>query len=241
MKILSIIKYSFSLIGAIALVAAFYLYQSTHQFLASAQIVEGEVIDLIRVAPIQNTTSGGVTIRSESYTYSPAVRFVTQEGESIEFISSVSSNPPRFEIGEKLSVAYNPSAPKSARINDFIALWFAPLIFGGLGLLFFVIGGTMIAIGLFKGRQKEILKKSGKKIRTQFVDIKINSALVVNDKNPYQIHTQWKDPSTSTVHNFQSDNIWTDPTGSVPEEITVYIQHDNPKNYYVDLSFLPAT
>jgi hypothetical protein len=99
----------------------------------------------------------------------------------------------------------------------------------------------MFAIGLFKGRRKELLKERGVKIKTQFVNVEVNRSLEVNGRNPYQITVQWKNPRTAAVHNFRSDNIWTDPTGRIPDEVTVYIERDNPKKYYVDLSFLPAT
>jgi hypothetical protein len=119
MKVLSVIKYAFTLVGTIALLVAFYLYQETQQFLASAVTVEGEVIELVRVAPDRKPMTGGVSIRVESYTYAPAVRFLTQEGQLIEFTSPTSTNPPRYAVGDKLSVAYSQSDPHSAKIHTF--------------------------------------------------------------------------------------------------------------------------
>jgi hypothetical protein len=64
--------------------------------------------------------------------------------------------------------------------------------------------------------------------------------LSVNDRHPFQIVTQWQNPSTSEIHVFESDNIWYDPSEFITNQrITVYIEKENPKKYWVDLSFLP--
>lgn len=42
------------------------------------------------------------------------------------------------------------------------------------------------------------------------------------------------------MHVFVSDCIWFDPTDHIDtDELTVLIDKDSPKKYYVDISFLP--
>ena len=64
--------------------------------------------------------------------------------------------------------------------------------------------------------------------------------VTANTTNPYLIYVQWKKPMTSKLHVFKSENIWFDPTDHInTDEITVLIESNNPKKYYVDTSFLP--
>jgi hypothetical protein len=56
----------------------------------------------------------------------------------------------------------------------------------------------------------------------------------------YRICAQWTNPVTSEIHIFNSENIWFDPADHInTDEVTVLIERDNPKKYYVDISFLP--
>jgi hypothetical protein len=38
---------------------------------------------------------------------------------------------------------------------------------------------------------------------------------------------------------FTSENVWFDPSAHLGNELTVFIERDNPKRYYVDLTMLP--
>jgi len=74
--------------------------------------------------------------------YVPRVRFQTKNGQIIEFYSGNGSNPPMYEVNDKVKVLYNSDFPQYAVINSFIELWLGPVIYTGLGLffvLFFII------------------------------------------------------------------------------------------------------
>ncbi|MGI9334629.1 MAG: DUF3592 domain-containing protein [Gammaproteobacteria bacterium] len=230
MKALTVIKYLFSAIGLALLVGAFYWYKSTQDFLANAIVAEGTVLELIRSRSSD----------SSSYTYAPVVQFRTESGSLHEFTSSTSSNPPSYAVGESVGVLYEASAPESARINSFFSLWGGPTIAGGLGAVFFTIGASIVLAGRLKGSKIQHLKVNGTPIKTTFQGVEINRSLRVNGRSPYRIVTQWKNPSTSELHLFESENIWFDPSDHINvDEITVLIERHNPKKYYVDISFLP--
>lgn len=55
-------------------------------------------------------------------TYAPIVSYVVDNKE-YTYSSSNSSDPPAFEIGEAVTVLYNPMQPSEARINTFFELW----------------------------------------------------------------------------------------------------------------------
>ncbi len=228
MKVIAIIKYLFTLIGAAMLAGAFFWYGSTSNFLKEAVKAEGAVVELVR------------SQSSDSTTYRPVVHFLSQDGRQIEFTSTSGSNPPSYTSGEKVEVLYLPSAPQDARINGFFSLWGGPVIVGGMGSLFFLIGAGIMLAGLFKGRSDDKLRLHGTPVSTQFQSVEQNRSLSVNGRHPFRIFTQWHNPATSELHIFQSNNLWFDPSDHInQQQITVFIDAANPKKYLVDLSFLP--
>lgn len=228
MRTISIVKYAFTVVGLGMLVGSFFIYQNTQYFLNDALTTEGTVIELVR------------SRSSDSTTYRPVVEFKTHGGSKVEFTSSSGSNPPSYSKGEVVEVLYQESSPEQAKINGFFSLWGASTILGGLGAVFFLVGISIILFGSLKRKKIEHLKKNGIAIKAKFQSVETNRSLDVNGRNPYQICVQWKNPATSELHVFNSDNIWFDPTDHINnDEITVLIDKDNPKKYHVDISFLP--
>jgi len=228
MRTIAIVKYVFTFAGAGMLLGALFLYQSTRSFLAQATTTIGTVVDL------EQSRS------SDSTTYRPVVSFTSQKGEAIRFTSSSGSNPPSYSKGEKVEVFYLPAEPYKAKINGFFSLWGGAVIIGGMGGVFFLIGAGITLVIMLKNRSDEYLKKQGIPIETQFQGVEVNKALSVNGRNPFRITTQWLNPETSEVHVFESGNLWFDPTDHVKnKKIRVFIERNNPKKYYVDVSFLP--
>jgi len=75
----------------------------------------------------------------EGCAYAPIVSFKTREGKTVTFESTYSSNPPAYEIGEKVTVIYALEAPDKAVIKG------AGLAFR---LVFMIAGGLIAGIGL---------------------------------------------------------------------------------------------
>lgn len=228
MKKASIINKIFLVIGIGMLIGSFFMYSNTKEFLNSAIETEGVVTELVR------------SHSSDSIMYRPIFEFKTQEGKTVEITSSVASNPPSYSRGEKIDVLYQESAPEKAKINSFFSLWGATLIVGVIGLVFLLIAVFTLVFGLLKNKKVVYLKKNGVPVTAKFQSVDINSTYEINGKHPYQISAQWKNPATSELHIFKSENIWFDPTDHISQDhVTVLIEKDNPKKYYMDISFLP--
>lgn len=91
-------------------------------------------------------TPGVVIELRENYdedgvTYTPKVQFITMEGVSIEFYSSYASNPPSYQIGELVTVVYQPRNPEDAIIKGEGQL---------LHIFFMAFGGLFATIGLYQ-------------------------------------------------------------------------------------------
>lgn len=226
MKTIAILKYAFAAIGIAMLGGALFWIQQTRSFLSEAAVAQGTVVDLVR--------SGGDS------TYRPVVRFQAADGKAIEFTSGAGSSPPAYSKGEKVEVLYRPAAPQDAAIKGFISLWLGPTILGGLGAAFLAIGASMIAVVRIKAQQAAYLRAQGMPIQTKFQGVELNTSLHVNGVSPFRVVTQWRNPATSELHVFRSENLWFDPSDHIKtEHITVFVDPADPKKYAVDLSFLP--
>jgi len=234
LSVLTIIKYLFTVIGLALFVGAAFAFLHTKNFLEDALTADGTVIELVRSRSSSKNSS------NNSYIYTPVVEFQMQDGSTIEFTSSAGSNPPKYTRGEVVEVFYHKSSPENAKINDFFSLWGWTFICTMLGVAFSLVGLSMLLVGFLRGRKIAWLKENGMPIKAKFQRVGINRGVKVNGRSPYVVYAQWHNPYTNKVHVFRSENISFDPTKQLnTDEITVLIEKDNPKNYYVDLSFLP--
>lgn len=228
MKSMAIVKYLFATVGLGLLVGAYLTYTNTQDFLQNASSASGTVTELVR------------SVSDDSTTYRPVVEFTTANGDKIEFTSSSGSNPPSYSRGEIVDVFYDQSKPEQAKINGFFSLWGMSLILGGIGTVFSIFGISIIVADHLKSKKIDYLLTNGVPIRANFNKVEINNSVKANGRRPYRIFAQWLDPNTGMMQIFHSDNIWFDPTDHIPsDQITVLIENNNPKNYHIDLSFLP--
>ena len=83
-------------------------------------------------------------------TYAPRFEFKTPDGESWSVLSSTSSMPAGFRVGDEVRVVYDPSDPNDAKIDAVMQLWFMPILVGivgivALGVWLIWLVGTMLA------------------------------------------------------------------------------------------------
>lgn len=240
MKLLKIVPGIFAVVGIVLLVLGAWRYQSTKSFIASASVAEGEVVELVRKESTQRST--GAQRGTRSVTFAPLFRFRTADGQEIEVISNLGSNPPSHRPGDLVSVYYDAEDPYNARIDSFMDLYFLALMFGGMGALFFLIGGGMLGFAVLKSRRAQQLRRSGTRIDARVVEITQDKRIKSGGRSPYRIVAQWQNPRTMAVHSFTSDTIWFDPSEYIQADtVPVLIDRDNPSKYHVDTTFLPKS
>lgn len=228
MRVIAVMRAIFTIVGTLLLAIALYLHIDARTFIAKATTTQGTVIELI------GSNTGSSRIRK------PMVEFVSNNGERVEFISSVGSNPPRHAKGDTVEVFYLASDPKQARINNYMDLWFAQILLFIMGTAFFLFGAGLFLYAFLNKRKIAYLKSKGVPIRAEFEGVHLNTAYRSNGRSPYRVHAQWLNPKTSKLHLFKSENIWFNPSDYIKEDqLTVLIDERNPKKHYIDLSFLP--
>lgn len=121
--------------GIFATVGGVFGYK-TLRFEQMGHKVEGEVVRMVH--------GGGKSKGSK-----PVVAYVVG-GKRYETEGTVSSSPPAWKVGEKATVYYNPDDPTEAQISGFVERWLFPVIFGGIGGVVALVGGTLLFTGIVR-------------------------------------------------------------------------------------------
>lgn len=128
-------------VGILMVAMGVFLYVRTKNFVGRSQEAKGTVTQL---AYESDSEGGG---------YYPVFQYTTLTGQMIEAAGNVRSNPPSHKLGEVIDVLYDPAKPKDARIKKSSALFFVPILLGGLGGVFFCLGVALfvlLALGVIK-------------------------------------------------------------------------------------------
>lgn len=214
--------YIFATIGAVmlALAGAVLIYQQTTY--SDAIFIDGTVI-------------GQDRLRSKGS--APVVQFRDTDGQYHRFKSSVSSSPPRYTVGDPVSVKYPPGEPQNAAIDDFLSNYLFALIFGGIGLIFFSIGGGILLVIFGRKRTIARLKERGMPIQAKYMETYRDTRVKVNGRSPYRVVAQAKHPATGKLQQFKSEMLWVDPSEQVKgRTVKVLLDPNKPKQHYIDLS-----
>ncbi|GAB3711801.1 hypothetical protein GCM10027592_49760 [Spirosoma flavus] len=127
----------FFLIGLSLAGVAWYIYKNHQDLVKNGIATKGIVISMHRLKP-------------REYPVAPSIRYRTQDGIERVFHSSEGRNPPTYQIGEEVTLYYNPSDPDDVVLEGNYLLVY---VFGGMGFVFMLISvwgvGSSIA-GIWK-------------------------------------------------------------------------------------------
>lgn len=188
---------------------------------------------------ISNSTSNSEYSSSAHY---PVVQFQTIKGDTLVFRSGFGSYPPKYYKGQEINVLYQPDNPAKARIDDQVGNYLFVIIFGGMGLIFFLIGAILWGIVFKQKLKRSRLDSDGQSILAEIIGIERDLNHSRNGIHPYYIEAQWQHPESRLMYIFRSDPIWYDP-GSFTnrQHIAVKINYEKPSQYHMDISFLPPS
>lgn len=83
--------------------------------------------------------------------FSPVVQFETSDHQVITAVSKSGSNPPAHQVGDTVTVFYRAGSPEDIVVDGFFELWFLTCIFGGMGLIFTLVGGGLLLYSMREG------------------------------------------------------------------------------------------
>lgn len=219
----------FTFIGIALIVGSIFFGIRQYTFVQHASKTTGTVLRLVE----NRSDDGGST-------YAPELTYTVDTNE-YTFIASYGTNPPSHSIGEEVVVYYDPQYPDRAKMGGTFALYFGAFIAGGIGLVFFTIGGTLFFA--YTKRKKTIasLLQQGHRMSSTVTRITQDMAYNMNGKHPYRIYTTITPPGESAPREVHSDILWKNPEPAVQVggTIEVYIDMGNTKRYYIDTRHLP--
>lgn len=98
----------------------------------------GTVVDLVK--RVFTARSGGV--------YCPVVEFTTASGQTVRFESQFGAMPATHQVGQTVAVHYEVADPQKAEVDSVTSRWFVSGCMIAMGLLFLVLGGSLLIIGI---------------------------------------------------------------------------------------------
>jgi hypothetical protein len=227
-KELSADKHLLVLTGLACMLGAYLWYLQIRLSVNSFSFSNGTVVEL------KNTTLNMTDIRST------VIRFYSTTGEWIELVLANRGPDSSLNDGEPVNLIYPANKPLSAVVYNKFDLWGGPVLVVSIGICLLLSGLMFIVSSAVKARHLQEINGKTTTLQTLFVNVEKNRSAEVDGHLPYCIYSQWRNPKTSEVYFFQSKNLWTDPSKYIKgKKITVYVEHDNLKEYSVDLSFLP--
>ena len=121
---------------------------------------------------------------------------------------------------------------------NFATPWFS-LAFAFGGIIFIVVGLAFGLTPVLAERKKQRLMQSGVTAEAVFLSVEINWRIAINNQHPYYITAKGVD-YLGKERLFKSQNIWANPAAFLTsgQKMKVYLDPNNPKKYWLDISFL---
>lgn len=164
----------------------------------------------------------------------PIVEFTPATGHAVRFEGSFSSKPPRYRIGERVQVVYDPASPAHAFIDTFLEKWFLPFLLAMIGIPYLLVAGLILILAARGGERERRLRETGERIPGTVVALE-RARAGKRRANRLAVEPTGRAPEGSPHRFYSNPVIVTDPQGLVGRPVTVVIDRDDPKRYVVDL------
>lgn len=113
-------------------------------------------------------------------------------------------------------------------------------IFGGIGLLFFVVGLPFLFFAIRKKNDRIRLLETGVQAEGIIKDVVINRQVTVNGRHPYKAECEVTDPVTGEIYLYSSESVMKKIDYLTGRKVTVYYDPDDRSRYYVDIDSAEA-
>lgn len=135
--------------------------------------------------------------------------------------------------GDTILINYSPDDPSKIITNigsKILGFVIIPLsgIFAMLGLVF-------ILKKILSDKKRNKLIQSGECLTGVITNVEINKYVTINNIHPYKAECEVIDPYSGEKYLYSSDNIMGNISDLIGREVTVYVDSNNKKNYYVDI------
>jgi len=117
--------------------------------------------------------------------------------------------------------------------SGFSEEWIGPLVFTGIGLIFASIGGGILYFQAKQKAKRELLIRTGRKVRAAISDVYYNNSISMNNRHPQIVECVGE--ISGKKQTFKSHNIWSHKQFTPGQEVTVYIDTRDALTYWVEV------
>lgn len=143
MKIVRLIGLLLLISGSVVSVVGVVIAIRTSAFVRTAQQADGHVI-----------ANEALRDSDGDLLYYPDYSFATADGRPVTVHSSMGTNPASFEVGDGVTILYDPQYPGEGRIGTFWHLWFVPVCCVSIGIAHLAVSCVLL---LWYRRRKAIV------------------------------------------------------------------------------------
>lgn len=223
----------FAGVGSLLLIASAVMLYRDNSFATNAEVANGRVLTLERNVSRERRDGQSRT----SITYTAIVEYTDQSGQRHEMAETIRTNPPRLSTGQEVQVLYDPANPAHAVVDDFWGRKGIVVIFGFLGAIFTVLGGTFLLVDYRRKRRRAHVLTVGQPVEASFLEVVPDTRQSSNGQHPYRVIAQGPHPRTGKLRRYESDPIWVDPTAQLQgRPLRVLVDPQDPDKYHIDLS-----
>lgn len=212
----------FGVIGTILLVVCFFITKSSIEFEKKAVHISGTIVDI----EIYRDHDG-----DRHHT-----AYVDYEYEGREYLDVRLGYYSRtMDVGDVITLKIDPDKPGKVRAKN--ESLFTCVFLGIMGIVFSLVGYIPL-IKFFRNRNRtKELRERGRYIYGIVESIDINYNYSSNGRHPYVLYCYYEDTYSGTIYKFKSENIWTDPSLSLPvgSQVRIFVKDNDYSNYHVDV------
>ena len=213
----------FACIGIIFIIISIFVFRKTFNY-------ENKVDTIGTITEISSYRGSDNNVNYEVYV------LFTVDGK--EYQSKLNGYLDSFYKGKEIEIYYDKDNLNEIGMKSLDLLF---LIFPGTGLVFLIIGGTVLLVKFNKKKLEKRLKEKGELIYANYIETILNTSYQVNGRSPYKIICEWESSLDNKKYTFKSKNIWINPDIIIKEkdikQFPVYVD-SNKKKYVIDLDVL---
>lgn len=134
-----------------------------------------------------------------------------------------------MDVGDRIRLGIDPENPHEATMLGSFRLF--GCVMGGIGGVFALIGLIFPGISAANKRKARMLMENGRRVHAMVSNVEMNFNVTINGRHPYVLYCR------EGTRNYKSNLLWEDPGARHPvgTYISVYVDPERPKRYYVDV------
>lgn len=213
----------YAIVGTIFLIVGITISVHNNNFLNNAQQTNAVIS---RVEKEYYYDSDG----ERKAKHSVWVKYEIDDRQYEELLDYYSSD---MRKGDTIIINYSPDDP--SKIITKIGSNIIGFVIIPLGGIFALLGLVFILKKVLSDKKRNKLIRSGECLTGIITNVERNKYVTINKRHPYKAECEVIDPYSSEKYLYSSDNIMGNISDLIGREVTVYVDSNNKKNYYVDI------